>query len=307
MKIFDAHCDVLYKMWKNPKLSFLHDSNLHVTYEQLALSGSKVQCFAIYIPEYVRYSERFNVALEMIDIFYNKVLSKSRKLKLVKTKNDINQLKSDEIGAMLTLEGCDVIDRDIVKLRTLFRLGVSSVGLTWNYSNAVADGVLEKRGAGLSDFGIEVIRENNLYKVWTDVSHLSEKGFWDCVDHAEFMIASHSNSYSICPHPRNLKDEQIKAIIQKNGMIGITFVPQFLTMDGNAAISEIIKHIDYICSMGGEDHIGFGSDFDGIDNTVKGLEFYSKYEKLISELFKYYSSNLVEKFLFQNFYNHLPN
>lgn len=306
MKIFDAHCDVLYKLWMDQQLTFNHFTNLHVTYNQLIQTGAKVQCFAIYIPEEVRHSERFMVALEMVDIFYKKVLSFSPKLKLVKTKSDINQLGEDEIGAILTLEGCDAIGYDLIKLRTLYRLGVSSVGLTWNFANAVADGALEKRGAGLSEFGKQVVYENNLANVWTDVSHLSESGFWDCIEHADFMIASHSNCYSICQHPRNLKDNQIKAIIKKNGMIGITFFPQFLTNKGSATITDVLKHLDYVCSLGGEDHVGFGSDFDGISNMVKGLENYQSYKRLIEELLKYYSEYQVKKFLFQNFYAHLP-
>lgn len=306
MKIFDAHCDVLYQLWENPSLNFQNSPNLHITFEKLIQSGSKVQCFAIYIPEKVRYLERFLVALEMVELFYTKVLAISPKLKLVRTKKDIEQLKDDEIGALLTLEGCDAIGKDLIKLKTLFRLGVSSVGLTWNYANDVADGSLEKRGAGLSDFGRRVVEENNAAYAWTDVSHLSEKGFWDCIEVSKYMIASHSNCYSLCAHPRNLNDEQIKALIKKDGMIGVTFVPQFLTENKVATIDDILKHLEHICALGGENNVGFGSDFDGITTTTLGLENYQGYEKLLTALSKHYSSSQIEKFLFTNFYNHLP-
>jgi membrane dipeptidase len=306
LEIFDAHCDVLFKLWMDPKLSFNQSANLHITYEKLVQCGSKVQCFAIYIPEKVRYSERFTVALEMVDLFYHKVLASSPKLKLVRTREDINKLARDEIGAILTLEGCDAVGKDLIRLKTLFRLGVSSIGLTWNYSNDVADGALESRGAGLSDFGKKVVIENNTAYAWTDVSHLSEKGFWDCIDIANDMIASHSNCYSICKHPRNLKDEQIKALIKKDGMVGITFVPKFLTNKNEATIDDVLIHLDHICSLGGENNVGFGSDFDGIAKTVQGLENYQGYESLISKLLNYYSDTDVKKFMFTNFYNHLP-
>nr|WP_309099410.1 dipeptidase [Fredinandcohnia onubensis] len=306
MKIFDAHSDVLYKMWMDPTIDFANSPKLHINYDRLKASGSKVQSFAIYIPEEVKPESRFEVALEMVEIFNNKVVAPSPLLKVVRTKEDILALKEDEIGAFLTLEGCDAIDQSIVKLQTLLRLGVSSVGLTWNYANFVADGVGEPRGAGLSSFGIEVVKEHNKASIWTDVSHLSIKGFWDVMEVADYPIASHSNAMAICNHRRNLLDEQILALIKKNGMIGITFVPQFLSNRDTATIDDVIKHLDYICSLGGENHVGFGSDFDGITETTIGLENFSGYEGLVNKLLKYYSEIQVKKFLYQNFVANLP-
>ncbi|WP_110112759.1 dipeptidase [Bacillus sp. CGMCC 1.16541] len=305
MAIFDAHCDVLMKLWLNKYLSFNQDPALHVTYKEMKQTGAKVQLFAIYIPEGVPCEHRFDVALEMIHLFYTKVLIKP-KMKLVRSKKDLDQLKEDEIGAILTLEGCDAIGHSLIRLQTLLRLGVKSIGLTWNYSNDVADGILEERGAGLSSFGKEVVNENNKEKVWTDVSHLSVKGFWDVMDHANYVIASHSNVYRLCSNPRNLNDDQIRAIIKKNGVMGITFVPEFLNVTGEASLKDVLNHIEYICALGGECHMGFGSDFDGIDKTVYGLHSYRNYEQLINELDKHYSATQVQGFLYDNFAKRLP-
>jgi len=307
MNIFDAHCDVLYKMWLNPTIVFEDAKELHITGKQLKQTGAKVQCFAIYIPESVSFEGRFDVALEMIDIFYTNVIQPSNVFKHVRTRHDIENLKENEIGAVLTLEGCDPVGNSITRFKTLLRLGITSVGLTWNYANAVADGILEARGAGLSTFGREIVKEANRAHIWTDVSHLSIRGFWDVIEKAKYPIASHSNSFSICNHPRNLNDEQIKALIVNDGMIGVTFVPQFLTNKKTASITDILKHVDYICSLGGENNLGFGSDFDGIDETVNGLSNFSNYETLINELLKHYSDTLVKRFLFQNFVEHMPN
>ncbi|MFC3882316.1 dipeptidase [Bacillus songklensis] len=305
MKIFDAHCDVLMKLWMNPHLSFLHNHILHVTFKTLKETGAKVQLFAIYVPESVTYEQRFDVALEMVQLFHTHILSIPN-MKLVCTKQDIDYLKEDEIGAVLTLEGCDAIGHNLARLYTLFRLGVSAVGLTWNYSNAAADGILEERGAGLSSFGKQIVQANNEEKVWTDVSHISIKGFWDVIETADYLIASHSNAYSLCPHPRNLRDDQIKAIIQKNGVIGITFVPEFLTERQDATIDDVLRHVDYVCGLGGEHHIGFGSDFDGISETPDGLHNYRGYDELKNRLLKYYSDSQVNNFLFHNFYKRIP-
>jgi membrane dipeptidase len=306
LQIFDAHCDVLYRMEEDSSLHFLDGEDLHINLKRLSFAGSKVQCFALFMMDTVPDELKFKKALNMIDIFYDKVIGSSPLLKPVRTKKDIEGLKENEIGAMLTLEGCDAIGTDLVKLRTLFRLGVKSVGLTWNNSNAVADGAQESRGAGLSDFGRKVVRENNQHKVWTDVSHLSEAAFWDVLEEAAYPIASHSNAKALCDHPRNLSNDQIKALLNKSGVIGVTFVPQFLIGTGEAKLSDILKHIDHMASLGGIHQIGFGSDFDGIEETPENLSNFGDYPLLINELLKHYKEEEVEGFLFKNFYRALP-
>lgn len=148
MKIFDAHCDVLYKMFMDRKVDFKNSGSLQVNLEGLQASRLKVQCFAIYVPESVHPEMKFNAALYMTDLFYDKVLKPNPQLKLIRSSRDIDLLQNDEVGAVLTLEGCEAVGCDLLKLKTLLRLGVSSVGLTWNYANCAADGVLEERGQG---------------------------------------------------------------------------------------------------------------------------------------------------------------
>ncbi|MGE7938029.1 dipeptidase [Bacillus paramycoides] len=301
MKIFDAHCDVLFQLWSaKRKKDFQNDSQLHITFEQLKQRKGSIQCFAIYVPETVAYENRFEVALQMIDIFHSEILSLPG-MKFIQTKDDINMLKQDEIGALLTLEGCEAIGKDAMKLRLFYRLGVRSFGLTWNYANLLADGALETRGAGLTSFGRQVVQELNTLHVWTDLSHLNERSFWDVIEIAKNPIVSHSNCHQLCQHPRNLNDEQIRALIKKNSIIGVTFVPQFLTNERQANITDILRHVEYICSLGGEKNTGFGSDFDGIIETVVGVEAYRDYENIINQLCKKYSESIVERFLYKNF------
>jgi membrane dipeptidase len=304
MKIFDAHCDVLMKLWMNPTLCFERDDRLHVTAEALKNTKGKVQLFAIYVPESVPYEQRFDAALEMVQLFYSRIVSIPG-MKHVRTKGEIDRLKDGEVGAMLTLEGCDAIGVNIARLQTLLRLGVSSVGLTWNYANAAADGILEERGAGLSSFGKKLVEVNNEENVWTDVSHLSVKGFWDVMETAEYPVASHSNAHAICPHPRNLSDEQIKALISREGVMGITFVPHFLTEKHEASVDDVLRHVEHVCALGGEHHVGFGSDFDGIVDTPIGLHTYRGYEALVNKLLHYYSAEQVNNMLFRNFYQNI--
>lgn len=306
IKIFDAHCDVLYKMYLNPTLQFYDDKQLQVTFRSLKNVGVKVQAFAIYIPTSVHQNEQFEAALTMVELFYKKIIEPFPDMKLIRTQTDINCLKEHEIGALLTLEGCDCIGQDLIKLKTLLRLGVSSVGLTWNKANAVADGVLEERGAGLSSFGKQVVSLLNEEKISCDVSHLSEKAFWDVIETAQYPYASHSNCFSVTPNQRNLTDQQIKALIEKNSVIGITFVPSFLTNHQHAYISDIIRHIDHICSLGGENHIGFGSDFDGVDEAVIGLHSMNQYGQLMTELKNNYSNIFINQLLYENMSTRIP-
>ncbi|MEK5380371.1 dipeptidase [Niallia sp. FSL W8-0635] len=306
MNYFDGHSDVLLKMFKDKTINFQNSEKLHITKEGLQKGGAKIQCFAIYIPESVHPDMKFEAALSMTTIFYEKILQLNPDLKFIRNQKDIEQLKEEEIGAILTLEGCDAIGADLLKLKTLLQLGVSAVGLTWNYANAVADGALEPRGAGLSLFGRETVKLLNQQDILVDVSHLSENSFWDVMELGDHPYASHSNAYNLCPHPRNLKDEQIKALIEADSVIGITFVPQFLSGSSAATITDVLRHLDYICSLGGEDHVGFGSDFDGISQTVKGLASTADYPNLINELTKYYTSSQVEKFLYTNMVKRFP-
>ncbi len=305
--LFDAHCDVLMKLYLEPgKGAFQSKHTLHITYPQLLESRSKVQLFAIYIPSYLKPGQRFQAALEMVNLFHNEILKPNPKLKFVTSKQEVERLADDEIGAMLTLEGAEAIEEDITKLEILYRLGVRSVGLTWNWANAAADGALEPRGGGLTNFGRELVSFLNEKRLWTDVSHLCEKAFWDTIEMADHPIASHSNAYSICPNPRNLKNDQIEALIKRDSVMGITFVPPFLNKKGSAVISDVIRHIEHICSLGGESHIGFGSDFDGISETVQGLSSFEQYDNLINTLQRYYSEKQVKKFLYENFFVRLP-
>lgn len=300
MRIFDAHCDVLYKMFKDSSIDFSDSSKLHVTAGQLKNANVKIQCFAIFVSPSIHPDVSFHAALYMVDIFYEKILRKNPNMKFISHAKDLIALKEDEVGAILTLEGCDVIGRDIVKLKTLLRLGVSSVGLTWNDANHVADGALEERGGGLTRFGMDVLRVLNDTSTWCDVSHLSERGFWDVIEWADHPFASHSNCYSLCPHPRNLHNQQIEALIERNSVMGVTFVPEFLSGHKNATITDVLRHLEHICELGGEKHVGFGSDFDGIDDTVTGLSRSGDYLNLVNELQKYYSEIQVKDFLYEN-------
>lgn len=305
MRVFDAHCDMLYKLWRDPSIDVYEDPSLHVSISKLKAMNKPIQCFAIFVPNDVPFVNRLAVAHAQINLFYQKVLKKYPEVKLIKTKSDLLNLAENEIGAILTLEGCDAIGDQLEHLEILYQLGVRSVGLTWNFANLVADGAHEKRNGGLTNFGREVVHYLNDQRLWTDLSHASERSFWEALDLAEYPIASHSNAHKLCAHVRNLKDEQIVALFKKKGIIGVTFVPFFTTNSQGPKMSDVLKHVDYLCALGGENNIGFGSDFDGIDETIPGLNEYSCYYDFVNQLLNYYPQRVVKKFVYQNFIDHL--
>ncbi|KAI7248407.1 hypothetical protein KC345_g11863 [Hortaea werneckii] len=202
---------------------------------------------------------------------------------------------------MLSLEGVDGLEGNLFYAQLCFELGVRFLGVTWNYANWAADGVLEPRNGGFTEQGRKLIEWCNGSGMLLDVSHLAPAGFWELVERSKRpFIASHSNSAAICGHPRNLSDEQIKALVTLDGRIGLTFVPWFVRDGGGANSDDVRRHIEHVCALGGSKQIMFGSDFDGIDAWVTGLEHPGKYAEFASLLLKYYPEDEVKGWLFDN-------
>lgn len=294
-------------MWENEGgIRFTDSSLLETNLRRLQTGQVAVQCFAVFVDPKIKSEQKFQAALEQIDFFHNEILDKHSSIVHITSWEQLDHLQPGQVGALLTLEGADAIGNDLAKLRTFYRLGIKSIGLTWNFANLCADGCEEIRGAGLSRFGEEVVQLNNEHEVWTDVSHLSEHSFWDVLAVAQYPIASHSNAKSICDHARNLTDEQARALFKRGGFIGVVFYPSFVTKSEQATIDDLLKHIEHFCTLGGVEHICLGSDFDGINSHVRDLEDSSKYQNLIEALLKRYKEHEVRGFAYQNFLNHRP-
>ncbi|RDW17054.1 diguanylate cyclase [Oceanobacillus arenosus] len=315
MKIIDTHCDALLKLQMAKRgqypgevsLEFRNSAKIDTNLNRLKQGKVKAQFFAIFIDPDIPSDEKWQHALEQIDLFYTEIVEKNPEVKHIKDWADFDSLKDGEIGAVLALEGADAFGNDLVKLRHLYRAGIKYMGMTWNNANLCADGAGEPRGGGLTLLGKEVVKLNNEHLVFTDVSHSSIQGFWDILEYADYPMASHANARAICDHPRNLYDEQVETMFAKKGLIHVVYNPPFINKDSETAkITDLIKHIDRLCSLGGEKQIGFGSDFDGISSFVTDLENASHYPNLINELLKYYSEDQVKGFAYRNFLEHLP-
>ncbi|MGF9695640.1 dipeptidase [Paenibacillus sp. MABNR03] len=308
-RVADYHCDALSKMLMQPALSFEDDSALDVNLQRIKEGNVGLQAFAIYLPE-VLGKGKFEHIVGQLEVYRKRVERSSGRPSGTHTllwREQVAQIgQTANPWGLLTLEGVDGLEGNLFYLELCYQMGVRVVGLTWNYANWAADGVLEKRGAGLTERGRELVHLCNRIGMLLDVSHLTEKGFWELAELSERpFIASHSNSYSVCPNVRNLKDDQIRAIIARDGRIGLTFVPWFVKQEGEVRIEHLLPHIEQVCSLGGEHHLMMGSDFDGIPTYIQGLEHPGQYPKLIETLLKHYDEKLVRGWMWNNAMNYL--
>jgi membrane dipeptidase len=285
--IIDMHCDsVLEAFQENRKMSDRSTTG-HFDLPRMQEAGVKIQFFALF-PGITASLSPLKQALILGDYFWEQYEESQEIMQLITSHQSLLQLlDSKKCGALLTVEGGEVLEGDIRMLKVLYRMGVRSLCLTWNNRNEIADGVAEMQtGGGLTLFGREVVKKMNKLGMIVDVSHIAEKGFWDVLELSEDpVIASHSNSQAVWEHPRNLTDEQIKGIAQKKGVIGLNFVADFLGEQGSG-FDQLLRHIDNICDIVGDEYLGFGSDFDGTENLLAGIDDVTVYPELVSYLKK---------------------
>lgn len=196
-------------------------------------------------------------------------------LKIVRTTKEIGScLRDGVLAAILHFEGAENLGPDPAVLETYHDAGLRSLGLVWSRPNAYAEGVpfgfpaSPDTGPGLTDAGRELVRECNRLGVLIDLSHLNEKGFWDLAELSDApLVATHSNAHALCPTTRNLTDQQLGAVRDSDGMVGVNFAVAFLREDGadneDTPLETVMRHVDYLVERVGVERVGFGSDFDG--------------------------------------------
>lgn len=309
MFICDCHCDTLTELYN--KNASLYENEQHFDIKRQIALGGGLQFCAIYVPtEVFRYQGGLRYTLCLLDK-YNQEIKKLHENGIdvlqVLTAEDAGNVLKHKAATLLAIEEGGAIDGSLEALRCLYELGVRAMTLTWSNRNDIADGINEEAtGSGLTLFGKQVVAEMNHLGMLVDVSHISTAGFWSVIETStKPIIATHSNAKSLCSHPRNLNDEQIKALAQNGGLAGITFAGQFLEEDWrNACIESVYRHIDYMLNLiGNDDHIGFGSDFDGISHPPYNIQGVQDYKPLIEYLSKYYSDETINKITHQNVIN----
>ncbi len=273
--IADAHTDYLMNLrLKHTALNADMLSQRHVSLPSLRLGNVRLQVFAAFAGDsalgnpLMQAIEQIRWYLCMLDAWGEDIVP-------VGIKRDLDRLEEQPcVRSVLSIEGGEAVAGSYFVLDILHLLGVRIVTLLWNKENEIGYPAVELESAQkkLKPFGRECIEYLNRKGVAVDVSHLNKAGFWDVMERSSKpVMASHSNVQALCPHPRNLDDEQIKALIKSNGFIGLNFYPMFLTQNDVCTVDDIVRHAIHILDLGGEDILGFGSDFDGILCTPEGI------------------------------------
>lgn len=262
MFIADAHCDTLYSI----VCEKMQEDELMASGKNLIAGGVKLQTYALFALSRRIPDTPYEQARKMIEI--------SREIQTPFYTGELPENPPEELHGIFSVEGGEVFEAKIERLHEFHdELRLRMIALTWNYDNPIGQPAKIDTGEGLKPFGKELIREMDRLGIYADVSHLNERGFWEiCESMSLPPVATHSNCKELCGCYRNLTRDQIRAIIEKDGFIGINFYPHFLTDDGrNTTLEDVFRHIDYIAQLGGIGVIGLGSDFDGIDEQPEGL------------------------------------
>lgn len=299
MDFFDLHCDTV-------TTAMQHSVDLDCDYLDISFPKNveikrHCQCFAIYCPDTIIGEDAFlyyNIAKHF---FQNQLAQFPQYFEQVKTPDDIDKITdSGKTAAILTVEGGRVLGGKLERVQELYDDGVCMMTLTWNGENEIGKGSTDQN-FGLKPFGIDVIKEMERIGMTIDVSHLSDAGFEDVLKNVDCAIAaSHSNLRSVCNHRRNLTDEYFKEIIRRKGLVGINFYKAFLNKnEKDANLSDIVKHIEKMLLLGGEDTVCMGSDYDGCD-IVDGIKKFYEVPKLFEIIRKEFGSEIAEKIFWKN-------
>lgn len=294
-KIADSHCDFASSKLLEKAGGHLHD---HGTIEDIERGGVKLQVFAAWVPRDTE--KRLDSGLRQINYLRDIIEHSEGKLILCDSAEALSAEKP--LKSVLAVESGETIDCNTDVIKTVYNLGIRMMSLTWNDENDFAFGAYHNEG-GLKTKGREAIKELNSLKIALDFSHMNVQGFWEAAEIYEYIpCASHSCAYRLTPNNRNLKDDQIEYLIKRGGYIGVNFFSEFLRGGSFASIDDIISHTEYMLSLGGEDCVGFGSDFFGMHYTPESLDSPSFFQNIPEAMAKRnYSDELISKICYGNF------
>ncbi|MGG7176284.1 dipeptidase [Clostridium paraputrificum] len=301
MKYIDLHCDtagrILYEKGE------LNKNNFKIDIEKLREGEALAQVFAFFI-DVGSVKNPFLEFEAMYNTFINELLKNKNSIELVTSVENLRIVEeAGKVGAFLSIEEGEVLEGNIENIKKVYDKGIRFITLTWNYKNTLGYPNYQYlyKENGLTQLGLDMVKEMERLGIIPDGSHLSDKGFYDLVDNCEKpFIVTHSNSRTIQEHPRNLTDDMIKKLADKGGIMGINFCSDFIGNKPITAIEDMVQHIKHIKNVGGIDVISLGSDFDGIGNEVE-IKDASEMGKLALELKKAgFTEREIEKIYYKN-------
>jgi membrane dipeptidase len=356
----DTHNDVLSVIVeKGYDLGDNLQNKTHTDLDRMREGGVDIQVFSIFCDERYGKGTAFNYALREMDSLQQIVQRYQDKISLVHNRRQLKSaLRAGKVAALTGVEGGHMIEDNLGYLDSFYKRGARYMTLTWNNSVSWASSAADESKQqlpfgtkGLTDFGKQVVKRMNELGMMVDVSHVGEQTFYDVISTTtKPVIASHSSVYNLCPHPRNLKDDQIRAIGKNGGVIFINFYSGFIDSnymrrkesflqnhrqevdslvklkwpmyqvedlffrkypnqikDLRPSLAQLMDHFDYVVRLIGVDHVGIGSDFDGIESAPQGLDSVNDFPKITEALLQRgYSKKDIRKILGGNFLRILP-
>ena len=317
MQFIDMHCDSLMTLlFRDREGAGLYDSKVtSVDFLRMKAGGQLAQFFAVFLPPQEGYrmmgvepmaDEAYIAALRQC--LLDNVAAHEDLIRMAYSAQDIERNRAaGRMSAVLTMEDGRAVEGRLENLRRYYDMGFRAISLTWNAPNWFGapnskDPAVMK--TGLTDFGKEAVAYMQELGILVDVSHLSEGGFYDVADICKKpFVATHSNSIALCPHQRNLTDEQIRTLGNAGGVTGLNFGPEFLNEDVTCKRSTaalLARHARHIADVGGVDCVGIGSDFDGIEGELE-ISDCSQMELLADALrAEGFSAREIEKIFYEN-------
>lgn len=310
MRLFDLHCDTVEECFEN-RLP-LKDADLHINLCKGECLDEWCQCFAIWIFDKLRGKESEEYFEEAVAYFKNQIELNSEKIKLCKDYSDLTSALSEKkCAAVLTVEGGSPFASDGGGERA-YEHGVKLITLTWNGENELGYGCQSGKADGLKPAGKRLLREMESFGIAADVSHLNRRGFFDAVSSGARVIASHSTCKTVLEKLRSdsddkiyccrraLEDDQIKILIEREGLIGMNFCQRFLGDPERGGFESVYRHMVHILELGGENVLAIGSDFDGcaIHPELAGVDKVPALREYLSD--KGFDETLLDKIFFKN-------
>lgn len=267
--MIDLHCDTIMKIWEGKQEQGLRSNSFQIDLEKLRKGGSLAQVFACFVHKTEGVSS-YETFMSMYKVFLDQIKKNSDLIEQVRTPHR----GGSKLQAVLSIEEGDVLEGKIERAAEVASYGVRLIALTWNFENAIGfpnSQDPDLMSSGLKSFGCELIPEMERLGIVVDVSHLSEGGFWNVARLSKKpFVASHSDCRALCNHQRNLTDDQIRAVAESGGVVGLNFCSGFLSEGSHQTrIEDLVRHAIRLYSVGGKSVLALGTDYDGIGSDLE--------------------------------------
>ncbi len=300
---FDTHCDTVY----HGVLEGYHlrRNEKHIDLERLAKFDKAVQCFAMFARLTEAPAEGMFALTQKLHAYFESEIAADADIAVqCRTADDIRKAhEAGKVAAVLTIEGSELLNCDPDKIEWADEKGVRAISLTWNHANLIAGTNRHEPQRGLNDLGREFVRRCQEKDILVDVSHCSDAAFWDLMKiTTKPVIASHSNSRTLCDVPRNLTDDMFRAIVETGGVVGLNYWVKFISDTHGLDMDLFLRHFGHFLDLGGAKHIGLGSDLDGCDPLAGGMTGVQDVPMLYEALKnRGYGKELLDDIFFNNY------